>query len=272
MAAIKQIGPVPQIGFGTYTHEGDEGRQIISWALEAGYRHIDTAQLYRNESVVGQAISESAIARDEIFLTTKIAPENFGPGQILGHVKNSLEKLRVAQVDLLLLHWPSSRFEVEDYVAQLAAVYDAGLVKHIGVSNFNTSYLDAAIRVLGNRPITTNQCEIHVLNQNHIIADYCKSQNIPMTAYSPLARGALTNNATLKAIGDRTGHTASQVGLAFLLHEGHVIIPASTNKTRMLENLNAKDIVLTPADMAAIRKLDEGRRLVTGAWAPKWDT
>ena len=269
---MKYTGPIPQLGFGTYSHEGDEGRQIIGWALETGYRHIDTAQMYRNETQVGRAIAESGIPRAELFITTKIGPENFGPGKIMGHAKASLDRLRVTQVDLLLLHWPSATYDANDYVAQLAGVYDAGLAKHIGVSNFTKDLLDVAIRIFGPRLVGTNQCEIHVFNQNRIIVDYCKSKNIPMTAYSPLARGRFAGHPILKAIGERTSHTASQVGLAFLMHEGHIIIPASTNKARMKENFESQNVMLSADDITQIRKLDEGRRLVTGSWAPKWDT
>jgi 2,5-diketo-D-gluconate reductase B len=274
MTAIKNIGPIPQLGFGTWNHSGEDAYNVTRWALETGFRHIDTAEGYNNEEFVGRAIAESGIARDQIFITTKVAPESYAPGKIMGHVKISLEKLRVEKVDLLLLHWPSikDQYDVNDYVQQFAKVHDAGLTKHIGVSNFTKKYLDAAIRILGDRPIATNQCEIHVLNQNHIIVDYCKSKNIPMTAYSPLARGALTDNSTLAAIGKKHNCSANQVALAFLMAEGYVVIPSSSNKARIKENFDSKDVVLTADDIATIRKLDEGRRLVNGAWCPVWDT
>ena len=274
MATIKSIGPIPQLGFGTWNHAGEEAYDITRWALEIGYRHIDTAEGYKNEEYVGRAIAESGMPRADIFITTKVAPENYAPGKIMGHVKTSLEKLRVDKVDLLLLHWPSikDQYDVNDYVQQFAEVYDAGLTKHIGVSNFTKKYIDAAIGILGKRPISTNQCEIHVLNQNHIIVDYCKAKSIPMTAYSPLARGALTHNPALMAIGKKHKASANQVALAFLLAEGYVVIPSSSSKARIKENFGSKDVVLTASDITAIRKLDEGRRLVNGGWCPVWDT
>ena len=274
MTMIKNIGSIPQLGFGTWNHNGDDAYNVTRWALDVGFRHIDTAEGYNNEEYVGRAIAESGVPRNDIFITTKIAPESYAPGKIMGHVKTSLEKLRVDKVDLLLLHWPSikDQYDVKEYVQQFAEVYDAGLTKHIGVSNFTKKYLNAALRILGSRPISTNQCEIHVLNQNHIIVDYCKSKNIPMTAYSPLARGALTNNSALLAIGQKHNCSANQVALAFLMGEGYVVIPSSSNKARIKENFDAKDVVLSAEDMTAIRKLDEGRRLVNGAWCPVWDT
>ena len=184
MTEIKSIGPIPQMGFGTWNRRGDEAYRSVTWALEAGYRHLDTAEGYHNEAFVGKAIAESGVPRSEIFLTTKVAPENFGPGQIMLHVNASLEKLRTDQIDLLLLHWPSikDRYQIEDYMAQFAEVYDKRLTKHIGVSNFTKQYINRALELLGNRPIMTNQVEIHVFMQNRPIVDYCRARGIPLTA------------------------------------------------------------------------------------------
>ena len=136
-------------------------------ALEVGYRHIDTAEGYNNEEYVGKAIADSPVARDDIFLTTKVAPESFAPGQIRGHVETSLKKLGTEQVDMLLLHYPAinDEYDIEDYMAQFAAVYDAGLTKSIGVSNFTIRHITRAIELLGDRKLVTNQCEIHVYMQ-----------------------------------------------------------------------------------------------------------
>lgn len=274
MTHIKNIGPIPQIGFGTWNRNGDEAYQTTLWALEAGYRHIDTAEGYRNEEHVGRAIDDSGIPRTDIFLTTKIAPEHLGPGQVMPHVEASLKKLRTEMVDLLLVHWPSvnDTYDIADYMAQFAAVYDAGLARHIGVSNFTKKHLDAAVGHVGDIPLITNQVEIHVLLQNRIIVDHTHAKGISTTAYSPLARGAVSTMPKLQEIGARHGANAEQVALAFLMAEGHVIIPSSSKKERIISNLAAKDVVLTGDDIAAIRKLDEGRRFIKGAWAPVWDT
>ncbi len=273
MTQIKNIGPIPQLGFGTWNRDGDEAYNTTLWALEEGYRHIDTAEGYKNEEHVGRAIAESGLKRSDVFITTKVAPENYAPGQIMPHVKASLEKLRTDKVDLLLLHWPSikDQYDINDYMAQFAAVYDAGLTHHIGVSNFTKKYLDAAIKLLGNRPITTNQVEIHALLQNRIIVDYTREKGISTTAYCPLARGALAGNPVLTAIGQRHGATVEQIALAFLMAEGHIVIPSSSNRERIKTNFAATNIALTAADIASIRKLDENRRLVNGAWCPVWD-
>lgn len=268
-----RIGPIPQIGYGTWNRDGDAARQGVLAALELGYRHIDTAEGYRNEEFVGAAIAESGIPRSQIFLTTKVAPESYAPGQIAGHVRASLDKLRVDKVDLLLLHWPSIKdeYDIRDYMAQFAAVFDAGLAAHIGVSNFTIAYIDRALALLGGRPITTNQCEIHPLMQNRPIVDYCRGKGIPMTAYSPLARGKVSEEPELIAIGQAHDASAEQIALAFLMAEGHVVIPSSSTPARIASNFAARDILLTAEEVARIRKLDRGLRVVNGPWCPVWD-
>jgi 2,5-diketo-D-gluconate reductase B len=270
---MKMLGPIPQIGFGTWKRNGDDGYRAVLDALEVGYRHIDTAEAYDNEEDVGKAILLSGLAREALFITTKVAPDNLGPGQVRPHVLASLEKLRLPQVDLLLIHWPSigDRYDVLDYVAQFAAVKAEGLAKHIGVSNFTKRHLAAAIDVVGAGVIATNQVEVHPFFQNPIMKSHCKSLGIPLTAYSPLARGAVNDSEVLKRIAKKHDATPGQVGLAFLLAEGHVVIPTSSNKTRMAENLASQNLVLDDADMTDIRRLDTGQRLVNGSWAPKWD-
>jgi 2,5-diketo-D-gluconate reductase B len=270
---MKKIGPIPQMGFGTWKRSGEDGYREVLTALEVGYRHIDTAEAYDNEEDVGRALAEFGLARSEVFVTTKVAPENLGPGQVKPHVLASLQKLRLEKVDLLLVHWPSinDRFDIRDYMAQFAAVQDEGLATHIGVSNFTKRHLAAARDVFGSRPIVTNQVEIHPLFQNRIIVDHCRSLDIPLTAYSPLARGAVNDNAVIQAIAKRHGASCGQVALAFLMAEGHIVIPTSSNRARMAENLASTSVTLSDDDMAAMRAITDNRRLVNGSWAPKWD-
>jgi 2,5-diketo-D-gluconate reductase B len=270
---MQKIGPIPQIGYGSWNRLGDECYNGVRMALDAGYRHIDTAEGYNNEEFVGKAIAESGIKRDEIFITTKVAPEHLGPGQVLPHVQISLEKLRVEHVDLVLVHWPAIKdvLDIKDYMMQFADVFDKGLARHIGVSNFTKRHLDAAIAVLGHRPITTNQVEIHPLMQNRIIVDYTHSKGISTTAYSPLARGAVNDNSTLMSIGKKHNASPGQIALAFLMAEGHVVIPSSGSKDRIEENLAAQHIQLSLDDIKTIRAIDSGHRLVNGSWCPVWD-
>lgn len=273
MIDLMNIGPIPQIGYGTWQRDGQQAYDSVRCALDVGYRHIDTAENYGNEEFVGQAIADSAVARSDIFVTTKVAPDNFGPGQIMPCVQQSLKKLQTEQVDLLLLHWPAikQQHDIVDYMKQFAEVYDAGLAKYIGVSNFTKHYLDRALELLGDRPITTNQCEIHVFQQNRPIVEYAASKGIPMTAYSPLACGEVSQSAVLRRIGESHGADNAQIALAFLMAEGHVVIPTSSNPARIASNFAAKDIKLSAAEIAEIRTLEDGRRMFDGDWAPVWD-
>lgn len=265
--------PIRQFGFGTWNHPEDVTYRIVSNALEIGYRHIDTAEMYGNEQAVGRAIKDSGLKRGEIFITTKVAPENFAPGQIVPHAKASMDKLGIEKADLYLLHWPSpqDRFNADDYVTQLGDVQDKGLATQIGVSNFTKKYLDVALRILGAKRIANNQVECHVLMQNRMIVDYTKAQGISTTAYCPLARGHLSESAGLVAIAKKLGASPEQVGLAFLLAEGHIVIPSSSKRARIQSNWDAQKVKLSPEDISAIRKLDQNHRLVNGAWCPVWD-
>ena len=264
---------MPKIGYGTWNRPEKEAYDGVTAALEAGYRHLDCAEGYENEEFVGHAIADFGIARDDLWVTTKVAPESFGPGQIRGHVETSLEKLGVGPVDLLLLHYPSIKdeYDIADYMAQLADVYDAGLCHNIGMSNFTKPYLDKAIALLDGRPILTNQVELHVYLHNTPIVDRCAALGIQMTAYSPLARGAVTDDPVLQAVADAHDVTTSQIALAWLLAKGHVVIPSSGNPTRIAQNLAAGEITLTPQEIAQIDALDQGMRLVNGPWCPVWD-
>ena len=264
---------IPQIGYGSWNRPGEQAYQGTLTALEVGYRHLDCAEGYENEEFVGRAIADVGLSRDDIWVTTKVAPESFAPGQVRPHVEASLDKLGVGPVDLLLLHYPSinDEYEIVDYMAQFAEVYDAGLCRNIGVSNFTKTYIDQARLLLGNRPLLTNQVELHVYLHNTPIVEHCDALDIRMTAYSPLARGAVVDDPVLTTIGAEVGATASQVALAWLLAKGYVVIPSSGSADRIVENLNAVDVVLSAPQVAQIDQLDRAMRLVDGPWCPTWD-
>lgn len=270
---MKRIGPIPQMGYGTWQREGLTCFRGVMDALTVGYRHIDTAEGYNNEEFVGAALAESGLKPQDVWVTTKVAPESFGPGQIRPHVERSLEKLRLDRVDLLLLHYPSinDEYEIEDYMAQFAAVHDEGLARHIGVSNFTKRYIDRALALLGDRKIITNQVEIHPFMQNQPIVNHCREGGIALTSYSPLARGAVAEDEVLIAIAEAHEATPAQISLAFLMAEGFIVIPSAGSRARIAENFAAQDIVLTAGEIARIRALDRGMRLVDGPWCPEWD-
>ena len=273
MTKEPMVAGIPQMGYGTWNRSADEAYQGAIWALEAGCRHIDTAQGYGNEQDVARGIKDAGVQRGEIFLTTKVKPDNYGPGAVMPSVRESLEKLHVDQVDLLLLHWPSpkGKYPLADYLGQFAEAFDAGLARQIGVSNFTRALIDESIRLLGDRRITTNQVECHVYMQNRPIIDYCEKVGIPVTAYSPLARGAVVGDPVLEKIGKAHGITGEQVALAFLMAKGHIVIPSSSKKDRIILNFESRNIALTPAEIKQIEGLEKGMRLVNGDWCPVWD-
>ncbi|URK86917.1 aldo/keto reductase [Rhizobium sp. RCAM05350] len=273
MTIEPMVAGIPQMGYGTWNRSVDEAYQGVIWALEAGCQHIDTAQGYNNEQGVARGIKDAGVPRSEIFITTKVKPENYGPGVVMPSVRESLEKLQTNQVDLLLLHWPSphNKYPLADYVGQLAEVFDAGLAKWIGVSNFTKEMIDESIRLLGDRTIITNQVECHVYMQNRPIIDHCETLGIAVTAYSPLARGAVVGDPVLEEIGKAHGATGEQVALAFLTAKGHIVIPSSSKQDRIILNFEARKITLTPAEIKRIEGLEKGMRLVNGDWCPVWD-
>jgi 2,5-diketo-D-gluconate reductase B len=267
------VAGIPQMGYGTWNRPGDEAYNGVIWALEAGCRHIDTAQGYNNEQDVARGIKDAGVSRSDIFITTKIKPENFGPGQVVPSVKDSLEKLQTDQVDLLLLHWPSphNKYALKDYVGQFVEAFDTGLAKRIGVSNFTKALIDEAIRLFGSRKIATNQVECHVYMQNRPIIDHCEKLGIPVTAYSPLARGAVVGDPVLEEIGKAHGATGDQIALAFLTAKGLIVIPSSGKKDRIISNIEARMITLTADEIKRLEGLEKGMRLVNGDWCPVWD-
>jgi diketogulonate reductase-like aldo/keto reductase len=264
---------IPRLGFGTWQVTGDEARTMVEGALEAGYRHIDTAQIYENESEVGAAIAASGVPRDELFITTKVWTKRFHEGDLQQSVDESLERLGLDHVDLLLLHWPMPEPPLEETIAALNDVHVRGLTRSIGVSNFPVVELRRAVE-LSAAPIVTNQIEYHpFLTQRAQIAEM-ERLGSTITAWSPLARGRIADDREILAIAQAHGRTAGQVTLRWLLQQpGTIIIPQTSKPQRMAENLDIFDFELTDEEMARLHALGspEGR---TGDWinpAFSWD-
>lgn len=264
---------IPAMGLGTFGRTGPEGRAAILDALEAGYRHIDTAQSYGTEANVGEAVRRSGLPRDAVFVTTKIADTHLDSPRALDSVAHSLETMGLDRVDLLLIHWPSQNDAVpfEDYMTALAEAQDRGWTRLIGVSNFPIAHLKRAEALLGPGRLATNQVEIHPYLQAPRLAAYAAAQGLPLTAYQPLAKGRVAGDETLARIGAGHGVTAAAVALAYLLARGHLVIPASSDPRRLRENLAALDVALSDEDLDRIRALDRGERFIDPAKAPAWD-
>ncbi|WP_016854260.1 2,5-didehydrogluconate reductase DkgB [Halomonas smyrnensis] len=264
---------LPNPGFGTFRLEGDTLRDSLTTALEAGYRHVDTAQFYGNEAEVGDVLADSGIARDEIFLTTKVWHDRLVPGDLEKSVDESLERLKTDYVDLLLIHWPSPNDEVamEDYLPALQKVKAAGKARHIGVSNFTCAQLDRAVSILGRGEILTNQIEVHPFLQNRQVIEKCREHGIEVTAFMPLAVGKVMEDATLKQIAERHDASPAQVALAWLKAQDIVTFPSSTKAKNIRSNLAAFDLTLSDEEMQAIAELDRGERIADPDFAPDWD-
>lgn len=252
---------LPKIGLGTWQLTGGTCRQSVRQALEMGYRHIDTAQAYGNEREVGQAIAESSVARDEIFLTTKVQPSNRDRQSIVESAMESVAKLGVESVDLLLIHWPHPLANVAEVVRGLNACRRRGVTRHIGVSNYSVDQLRTA-QAASQAPILTNQVQFHPYHPQRDLRAYCRAHDVLLTAYSPLARGGVLRDATLREIGVRYGKSPAQVALRWAIQqEGVVAIPKATSEDHLRANLDVFDFELTDPEMV---RIERPSRLRTG--------
>ncbi|WP_245639287.1 aldo/keto reductase [Rubellimicrobium mesophilum] len=264
---------MPRLGFGTYGRTGSEGIAAILSALGAGYRHLDTAQTYDTEREVGEAIRRSGLPRDEVFVTTKVAEHNLGPGQVIPSLERSLAELGLDHVDLALIHWPARAGgpAPEAYLRQIAEARDRGLAWHIGVSNFTIALIEEACSILGAGAILTNQIELNPWFRNRRLADHCASRGIVVTCYEPLARGKVGADPVLQAIARRHGATPEQVALAWELAQGYAAIPTSRSPERIRQNFAAQELDLSPDELAEVDALDRGIRSIDPDWGPDWD-
>ncbi|WP_317204513.1 2,5-didehydrogluconate reductase DkgB [Janthinobacterium sp.] len=265
---------IPNIGLGTFRLQGQVVIDSVRNGIEAGYRHIDTAQIYANEAEVGLAIAASGVARDALFVTTKIWTEHLAADKLIPSLKESLRKLRLERLDLTLIHWPSPQGEVAvaESMAALAEAKAQGLTGLIGVSNFNNAQLQEAIDAVGAAQIATQQVEIHPFLQNRKVVEFARSRGIRVTAYMPLAYGKVMAEPLLARIAARHGADAAQVALAWSLQQGYAVIPSSTRRANLEANLRAADIVLSADEMAQIAGLERGERLANPpGLAPRWD-
>lgn len=264
---------IPALGFGTFRMPGPDVLRIVPQAIKLGFRHIDTAQIYRNEAEVGEAIEASGVARSDIFLTTKVWVDHYKHTDFLASVDESLKKLRTDYVDLLLLHWPSSGVPLAEQIGALNAVKKAGKVKNIGVSNFNTALMAKSVE-LSEAPLATNQIEYHPYLDQTKVLEAARATGMSVTAYYAMADGKVPNEPLLKDIGARHNKTAAQVVLRWLIQQKDVITLSKTaTESRLRENFDIFDFDLSSDEMAAIHKLarPNGRIVSPGGLAPDWD-
>ncbi|TCB49217.1 2,5-didehydrogluconate reductase DkgB [Acinetobacter sp. ANC 4779] len=265
---------VPKFGLGTFRLSGQTVIDSVKTALEVGYRAVDTAQIYANEAEVGQAIAESQVNRDELFITTKIWTDNFASEKLIPSLKDSLRKLRTDAVNLTLIHWPAPKMGVS--IAEvMQALLDAkqqGLTEHIGISNFNIELTHQAIDSIGLEHIATNQIELSPYLQNHHLVDFLQAQNIDVTSYMTLAYGKVLNDPVLLDIAAQHQASTAQIALAWAMQQGFAVIPSSTKREHLIANLQAQQIQLTKDEMANIARLNRNAREISPEQlAPLWD-
>ena len=250
---------IPRLGFGVYrAAQGDETKNAVLNALEVGYRHIDTASAYGNEESVGEAIKESKLKREEIFLTTKLFNSDMRAHRQMDAFKESLDRLKVDYVDLYLIHWPVPGVYLESWKV-LEEIYNKGLAKAIGVSNFLQHHLDDVI-AHGSIVPAANQVEFSPLWQDNLLIQYCREKNIAFEAWGPLAAGELIGDRTTGDIGAKYGKTGSQVILRWMLQKNIIVFPKTVHKSRMIENADIFDFELSDEDMAIIDNMNRHRR------------
>jgi 2,5-diketo-D-gluconate reductase B len=262
---------IPAIGLGTWDLRGSTCARMVEAALRLGYRHIDTAEMYGNEAEVGQGLRASGVPRAEVFVTTKVWQDHLTAPAVERAAKGSLAKLRLDNVDLLLIHWPNPGVPLAETIGALCRMKQAGITRHIGISNFTVPLIEQTM-VLATEPLVTNQIEWHpYLDQSKVVAA-CRRHGLSVTAYSPIARGRAASDAALARIGARHGKSAGQVCLRFLIQDGAIVIPRTSKPERLAENFAIFDFVLDDAEMAAIRALGHPRgRVVHWSGAPQWD-
>lgn len=259
--------PIPVLGFGTYKIAPDDTYEAVSRALNIGYRHIDTAQMYGNEAEVGAAIETSRIPRDEIFLTTKVDNSNHEPERAAASIQRSLNDLRTDYVDLLLVHWPLPTLYGGDVTLPWPALEEAftgGSARAIGLSNYERKHIEA-VRAAATVAPHVLQVEAHPFFPNADLRAYAQGLGMVFEAWSPLARGRATTDPTLRAIADQLGVNAAQVALRWAIDRGHVVFPKTLRRARMATNIDAFSFSLTPEQTARIDTLNRGESGRTGS-------
>jgi diketogulonate reductase-like aldo/keto reductase len=245
---------IPAIGLGTWELRGRLCARIVEQALRLGYRHLDTAQIYENEREVGEGLRASGVPRNDVFVTTKVWPSHFAPPDLERSTKESLRRLRLAEVDLLLLHWPSTRVPLGETIDALAAMKRAGFARHIGVSNFDAALTQEAARLCP-APLACNQVHYNPFVDQTAIIGACRALGIAVVAYSPIAKGAVENNAAIQAVARRHWRTPAQITLRWLVQQGVSAIPRTSRLERLSQNLSVFDFDLTEVEMAEISGL-----------------
>jgi 2,5-diketo-D-gluconate reductase B len=263
---------IPALGFGTWQVDGPGCVDMVRQAVEIGYRHIDTAAAYGNEAEVGRGLRDAGLPREDIFLTTKIWNDAHKAGDLQRAAEDSLRKLQLDYVDLLLIHWPVPAVPLEETITALNEVKRRGLARAIGVSNFPSALVEKAAQV-SEAPLATDQVEYHPYLSQKTLLGALRRHGMSLTAYSPLARGKLLDEPVLKTVAQAHGKSVGQAALRWLVQQDGVIaIPKTNSAERARQNLEIFDFELTPDEMAQISALARPNgRVIDPGFAPDWD-
>jgi 2,5-diketo-D-gluconate reductase B len=262
---------IPAIGLGTWELRGRPCARIVEQALKLGYRHIDTAQVYENEREVGEGLRASGIRRDEVFVTTKVWTTHFAPHDLERSAKESLVRLRMTDVDLLLLHWPNPHVPLAETLGALANAKKLGLARHIGVSNFTVALIEEAVKACP-EALACDQVEYHPYLDQTKVREACARNGMALVAYSPVAKGKIKNDATLSRIGRTHGKSPAQICLRWLVQQNVSAIPRTSRIERLSENIDIFNFELSEDEMGQIYGMASARgRLTDFGLAPKWD-
>jgi 2,5-diketo-D-gluconate reductase B len=258
---------VPRIGFGTWRLAGRECEAAVADALAAGYRHVDTAAVYGNEEAVGRGLRGAE--RSELWLTTKVWPDDLKPDRLRRSFEASLRQLDTDYVDLLLIHWPNPAMPLPATLDAMTALRDEGRTREIGVSNFTSAQLREAVDLA---PVIVNQVEYHPFLGQEAVLEVCRERDVELTAYRPLAKGEVADDPTIAAIAAAHGATPAQVALAWLVGQEAVsAVPKASSPERRGENLAVLELELSAEERARIDALPKDRRYVDTQWSPDWD-
>jgi 2,5-diketo-D-gluconate reductase B len=264
---------IPLVGLGTWELRGRTCARVVEQALRLGYRHVDTAEMYDNERDVGEGLHASGVKRNDVFVTTKIWPSHFAPRALERATHDCLARLRLSEVDLLLLHWPNPQIPLAETLGALCKVKRDGLARHIGISNFTVAQIEEATKI-ASEPIVCDQVECHPFLDQSKVQAACRARGMALVAYSPIARGNAKNDTLLARIGAAHKKSAAQICLRYLVQQDIVVIPRTSKVERLLENAALFDFELSKEEMTEIAGLAHGDgRLVDWAYSgrSKWD-
>lgn len=261
-------GGMPTLGLGTWQLDDPETcRETVRFALEAGYRHVDTAQAYGNEAAVGDGIAAADVPREDVFLATKVWTDRLSYDDVISSTADSVDELGVDSLDLLYVHWPTDTYDPEGTLRAFDELYAEGTIDRVGVSNFSPARVEEAVERL-DAPVFANQVECHPLFQQRELRATCEAHDVEVVAYSPLARGAVFDDPTVAAVAEARDVSAAQVSLAWLRAKGVTAIPKASGEAHLRDNLASLDLELTDDEVDAIDAIDVADRQVDPDWAP----